>query len=86
MHTLVIVTIGILKKYLFIWLHQVLVAAHGVFVESCEIFHCGTWSLYLCLAGSMGFSSWHVGFHVLCIANQILNHWTTREVPQLIFV
>jgi len=30
------------KKYLFIWLHQVLVAAHGIFVSACGIFHCGT--------------------------------------------
>ena len=29
------------KKYLFIWLHQVLVAAHGIFVSSCGVFHCG---------------------------------------------
>ena len=36
----------ILKKfylfiYLFIWLHRVLVAAHGIFMAVCGIFHCG---------------------------------------------
>ena len=28
-------------KYLFIWLCQVLVAAHGIFVAACRIFSCG---------------------------------------------
>ena len=32
-------------KYLFIWLHWVLVVAHRVFFASCRIFHCSTWTL-----------------------------------------
>ena len=34
--------------YLFIylaWLHQVLVAAHGIIVAVCGIFSCGMWDL-----------------------------------------
>ena len=34
-----------LKIYLFIWLHQVLVATNKTFVASCRIFHYGTWTL-----------------------------------------
>ena len=30
---------------LFIWLHQILVAAHWIFVASCEIFCCSAWTL-----------------------------------------
>ena len=31
--------------HLFIGLHQVLAVAHGTFVASCGIFHCGSWTL-----------------------------------------
>ena len=30
--------------HLFIWLHQVLVEVHGIFIASCRIFHCQTWA------------------------------------------
>ena len=30
----------LLKTYLFIWLCQVLITVHGIFVASCGIFHC----------------------------------------------
>ena len=36
-------------RYLFIWLHQVLVAACGIFVASCGIFHC-----------RQGLQLWHI--------------------------
>ena len=36
------------KNYLFIWLCWVLVAAHGIFITSCGILHCGTWKLSSC--------------------------------------
>ena len=31
-------SIDFVKKYLFIWLHQVLVAARGIFIAACGIF------------------------------------------------
>ena len=31
--------------YLFIWLHRVLVEAHGIFAAACGIFHCGVQAL-----------------------------------------
>ena len=34
-----------LSFYLFIWLRWVLVAARGIFVEACRIFHYGMWAL-----------------------------------------
>ena len=37
----------ILSIYLFIWLHWVLVAAHGIFVAACAFICCSSWSLLL---------------------------------------
>ena len=37
---------------------------------------CSTWALYLQQAGLVGDQT-----RVPCIRRQILNHWTTREVP-----
>ena len=34
--------------YLYIWLHLALIAARGIVVASCRVFHCGT----------RAFSSW----------------------------
>ena len=57
---------------LFIWLHWVLVAAHG-------IFHCGMRAWQAC--GMWDFSSLTRDWtRTPCIGRQILNHWTTREV------
>ena len=50
---------------LFIWLHQVLVAAHWIF----QLWHLGFSSLIRDLT------------QVPYIRVQNLNHWTTREVP-----
>ena len=33
------------KKYLFIWLHSILVAAHGIFRCSMRTLSCGLWDL-----------------------------------------
>ena len=55
--------------YLFIWLYQVLVAA----LRSCRIFP-------LWLGWDLN-SPTRDQIHVPCIARQILNYWTTREVP-----
>ena len=38
---------------LFFWLHRVLVAACGIFVEACGIFHCGTGSALWCAGFSL---------------------------------
>ena len=71
--------------YLFIWLYWLL-------VEACEIFHCGPWALEC--VGSVVVASrlscprlWNLpgpGIKPvsLCIGRWILNHWTTREVPE----
>ena len=32
--------------YLFIWLHQVLVVARGIFVAACGVFRCGMQALH----------------------------------------
>ena len=74
-----------LKKKLLIYLCWVLVVAHGISFTSCNIFYCEVHSSLSC--GSL--APWHVGFsfqtmgqnHVSYIIRQILNHWTTREVP-----
>ena len=34
-----------LKKYLFIWLHQVFVVACGLFIVTSKVFICGMWDL-----------------------------------------
>ena len=63
----------------------------GSFIEMCRLSSLGTWAQQL----------WHVGLvalrllrsqfptrdqtHVSCIARQIFNHWTTRNVPIFIF-
>ena len=80
--------------YLFIWLHQALVAAHRIFCFD-------TWtSLSVWLAGSrvhglsicdawaqLLLSMWNLSFptrdltHIPCTGRQILNHWTTMEIP-----
>ena len=58
---------------------------NSVFVESCRIFHCGTWVQLLC-------SLWdHSSLTsnrtlVPCIARQILYQWITRKVPILLIV
>ena len=65
--------------YLCIWLHQ-------TFIAACGIFHCGTW--YLCGTWAwkphrmwdLSSLTWD-GTHIPCFTGQILNHWTTKEVP-----
>ena len=65
---------------IFIWLHQVLVAAGKVFDR-------GTPTLVMacrltCPCSRLGLSSpTRDRTHVPLIARQILNHWTTKEVP-----
>ena len=51
-HT-VVLCLGFLKKYLFIWLHWVLVEPHGTLVALCRIFDCGAQSLLLWPEGSI---------------------------------
>ena len=65
---------------IFIWLHQVLVVAGKAFdrgtptlVMACRLF---------CPCSRLGLSSpTRDRTHVPLIARQILNHWTTKEVP-----
>ena len=60
------------KKYLFILLCLVLVAAPGIFVVACGIFSCGMWDQVLWQGiepGPPALGVWS------------LSHWTTREVP-----
>ena len=66
--------------HLFIWLHQVLVEVHGIFIASCRIFHCQTWAQLLCGIWDLS-SPTRDETHVPCFAKWILNHWTIREVP-----
>ena len=72
--------------YLFIWLHRVLVVAHGIFivgvgslVVACGIFSCGMGTL----SGSMWDLIPQPGIKPRPPALRVwsLSHWTTREVP-----
>ena len=82
-----------------IWLSRVLVVALEIFIVSCGIFCWGTWILQLwCRLSNCG--AWTYLPHcvwdlisltkdctyVPCLASQILNHWTTREVPPVKFL
>ena len=69
--------------YLFIWPHWVLVVVHGtlvaacgIFIAACGIFSCGMRDLIPWPGmepGPPALGAWS------------LNHWTTREVPQIDF-
>ena len=67
-------------NYLFIWLHWVLVAASGIFITSLvaarALLLCGMWDL------SSLTKDWTP---IPYITGQILNQWTSREVPEMIF-
>ena len=77
--------------YLFIWLHWVLVVAHRIFAASRGSFfvmcglNCACFSscgVQACLSRSMWDLSWPTKDQscMPCVARQVLNHWTTREV------
>jgi len=66
----------VFKKYLSIWLRWVWIAAR-------EIFHCSDLVALAYLLWACGILVPWLGInqtYVPCIARQILNHWTTREV------
>ena len=71
--------------FIFIWVHRVLAAAHGIFIESCRISLLRCQTLLLWCAGLA--AHWHVDNSSLtrnwtlvpCIARQILNNWTTGK-------
>ena len=64
----------------FIWLHQVLVVAPEIFTASCRIFQCSAQAQLLC-------DMWDLRSQTRdqtcfpCIVWQILDHCTTRDVP-----
>ena len=58
--------------YLFIWLHQVFIEAHWIFIMACGLFSCGIWDLILWPGIEPG---------PLALGAQRLSHWTTGEVP-----
>ena len=71
--------------YLFIWLHSVYFQHGGLFVGLTVFSSCGTqaWLPH----GRWDLSSQtRDQTHVPCIGRQILNHWTTKEVPLFPFV
>ena len=72
-------------KYLFIWLHWVLVTAHGVFFASSGIFRCGAQYMWLPLDMWDLCSLTQDWTRIPCIARWIVNHWTTKEAPFLSF-
>ena len=53
------------KKYLFIWLHQVLVVAGGIF--SCSMWDLVSWP--------------RIKLKPPALATQSVSHWTARETP-----
>ena len=72
------------KKYLFIWLHWVLIAGSSIFVELCGIFSCSREAL--------SYEMWDLvpwpGIEPQppALGVRSLSHWTTREVPDYIFL
>ena len=72
--------------YSFIWLHQVLVEAHGLFIRGAG---------FSAISRACGLSSWSLWaqspyvwnlrsptrdqIHITCIGRWILNHWTARK-------
>ena len=76
---------------LFIWLHWVWVAARRIFVVSCGNFHWATQTLWLRYESLV--APWHMDIssptkdwiRVPCIARQILNQWSSREVPVILY-
>ena len=76
---------------LFIWLHQILVEAHGLFPEMqlLQFYHLGFRTSGFSSYGGWGLvAPQHMDLssptkdetRVFCIGKQTLNHWTTREV------
>ena len=68
-------------SYLFIWLHQLLVVAHGIsnLLAECRIFNYGIWTLNCSmwhLAPWPGIEPW-----LLALGAWRLSHCTSREVP-----
>ena len=73
--------------FVYLWLchKESFFSAHGFFVAVCGLHGCGmgawlprgTWGL-----GSLTGD----GTHVPCIGRWSLNHWTTREIPYLLFL
>ena len=58
-------------SYLFIWLHQVLAAAWGIFSWGMQTLSCGLWDLVPWPGIEPGTPA---------LAAQCLSYWTTREV------
>ena len=83
--------------YLSIWLRRVLVAAHGSFccsvrtlqlgcASSVAVFRLQSAQVYF-LRGMESLSSpTRDQTYIPCVARWILNHWTTREVPEPLFL
>ena len=71
----------------FIWLCRALVVTCGVSVGSCRVFHCSEWAFPAAMHGlscstACGILVPRPGIEQAfpCIARQILDQWTTREV------
>ena len=56
----------------------------GSLVEAHELSCCGAWALLPCCTRDLN-SPTRDRTHLPCIGRQILYHWTTREVPTLLF-
>ena len=86
--------------YLFIWLPRVLVAACGIFAAARGVFSLQRRDSLALVRGLSSCSTWAELVHsmwdlssptrdqtcVPCIAKQIFNHWTTREVSKWLFI
>ena len=72
--------------YSFLWLCRVFTAACGIFTVAWALEHrlssCGAWALSPLGMRSLS-SSVRDQIQVSCVKRQILNHWTTREVPKI---
>jgi len=78
------------KNYLYIWQHQVLVAASGHFTVMQGLSSCGAGSVAVTLRLSCSTACWDLccltgdRTCIPCMARQILSHWTTKEAPTLL--
>ena len=69
-------------KHLFIWLCPALVGALALCCSTALLSSCGTQAQYLWYMALVAHSPTRDRICISCLARWILNHWTTKEVPQ----
>ena len=75
---MVVLCLGFLKKYLFIWLPWVLVEVLRTPVASCGIFDCDAQSLLLWPEGSVAEAYGFQGARASAVAAHVLSSWAVQ--------